>query len=90
MPYFRYDDYAALVTELKNKRRTVTKRNKKIKQLEQQLFMIAKSLEHQNELYLRAKWWLNEIVNNYRFTPISTAEQALFDLNGLENEVQDE
>ena len=25
----------------------------------------------------RAIWWLNEIVTNHRFTPISTAEKAL-------------
>lgn len=31
-------------------------------------------LEKENE---RLKWWLREIVNNHRFTPISTAEKAL-------------
>jgi hypothetical protein len=25
----------------------------------------------------RAEWWLKEIVENHRFTPISTAEMAL-------------
>lgn len=84
MPYFRYDDYAALVTELKNKRRTVTKRNKKIKKLEEQLQTISNALEKQNELYARAKWWITEIVKNHRFTPISTAEKALKDLEELE------
>lgn len=33
MPYFRYDDYASIVTELKSKRRLVTKRNKMIRRL---------------------------------------------------------
>lgn len=33
MPYFRYDDYASIVTDLKNKRRLVTKRNKMIRRL---------------------------------------------------------
>ena len=28
----------------------------------------------------RAIWWLNEIVENHRFTPISTAEKALAEL----------
>lgn len=28
----------------------------------------------------RAEWWLHEIVNNHRFTPISTAEKALEEL----------
>lgn len=31
-------------------------------------------LEKENE---RLKWWLREIVNNHRFTPISIAEKAL-------------
>ena len=29
------------------------------------------------EKYNLAIWWLKEIVNNHRFTPISTAEKAL-------------
>ena len=36
-----------------------------------------KKLEEQ---YNRAIWWLKEIVNNHRFTPISTAEMALKEL----------
>ncbi|MEE1227284.1 MAG: hypothetical protein UHM08_09305 [Bacteroidales bacterium] len=28
----------------------------------------------------RAKWWLKEIVENHRYTPISTAEMALKEL----------
>ena len=86
MPYFRYDDYAALVTELKNKRRTVTKRNKKIKKLEQQLQLISESLAIQNELYSRAKWWLKEIESNHRFTPVLTAEMAIKDLERMEQD----
>lgn len=34
----------------------------------------------------RAIWWLNEIVENHRFTPISTAEKALKELNKKENQ----
>ena len=32
----------------------------------------------------RAIWWLNEIVENHRFTPITTAEKALKELNKKE------
>ena len=41
-------------------------------------------MEKMTELYVRAKWWLNEIVSNHRFTPISTAEMAIKDLKELE------
>lgn len=41
-------------------------------------------IERLEKRYDRAKWWLNEIVNNHRFTPISTAEKALKDLSELE------
>jgi hypothetical protein len=32
----------------------------------------------------RAKWWLHEIVENHRYTPISTAEMALKEITALE------
>lgn len=32
----------------------------------------------------KAIWWLNEIVENHRFTPISTAEKALAEINQKE------
>ena len=32
----------------------------------------------------RAKWWLHEIVENHRYTPISTAEMALKEVTALE------
>ena len=32
----------------------------------------------------KAKWWLNEIVESHRFTPISTAEIALKEITALE------
>lgn len=41
-------------------------------------------IERLEKQYDRAKWWLNEIVKNHRFTPISTAEKALKDLKELE------
>ena len=31
----------------------------------------------------KAIWWLNEIVKNHRFTPISTAEKALAEINEI-------
>ena len=36
----------------------------------------------------RAIWWLNEIVENHRFTPISTAEMALKEITALEQKEQ--
>lgn len=41
-------------------------------------------IERLEKQYDRAKWWLNEIVKNHRFTPISTAEKALKDLKESE------
>lgn len=32
----------------------------------------------------KAKWWLNEIVESHRCTPISTAEMALKEITALE------
>ena len=32
----------------------------------------------------KAKWWLKEIVENHRYTPISTAEMALKEITALE------
>ncbi|MCQ2075952.1 MAG: hypothetical protein MJZ20_02815 [Bacteroidaceae bacterium] len=32
----------------------------------------------------KAKWWLNEIVESHRHTPISTAEMALKEITALE------
>lgn len=45
---------------------------------------LKEKIERLEKQYDRAKWWLNEIVNNHRFTPISTAEKALKDLSELE------
>ena len=43
-----------------------------------------KELERVKKLYERAKYWLNEIVNSHRCTPISTAEMAIKDLKELD------
>lgn len=48
------------------------------------LLSTIEKLEKMTELYARAKWWLNEIVSNHRFTPVSTAEMAIKDLKELE------
>lgn len=48
-----------------------------IHKLEQELMRTRKALD-------KAKWWLNEIVKNHRFTPISTAEMALKEITALE------
>lgn len=47
-------------------------------------FPVKYDIDKLKELLKRAKWWLNEIVKNHRFTPISTAEKALKDLEELE------
>lgn len=48
------------------------------------LLSTIEELDKMTELYARAKWWLNEIVSNHRFTPVSTAEMALKDLKAKE------
>lgn len=47
------------------------------KELWQELIRTRKALD-------KAKWWLNEIVENHRYTPISTAEMALKEITALE------
>ena len=48
------------------------------------LISAIEELERVKKLYARAKWWLNEIVENHRFTPITTAEMAIKELKELE------
>lgn len=40
-----------------------------------------KALIHTKKQLDRAKWWLKEIVENHRYTPITTAEMALKELD---------
>lgn len=47
-------------------------------------FGMPERIERLEKQYDRAKWWLNEIVKNHRYTPISTAEKALKDLKESE------
>ena len=64
-----------------NELKQVYDRNKdlsdKIGKLETELERTRKALD-------KAKWWLNEIVENHRYTPISTAEMALKEITALE------
>lgn len=46
--------------------------------------LLKQQLATVEQQYAKAKWWLNEIIKNHRFTPISTAEMALKDLEELE------
>ena len=48
------------------------------------LIQALEKIERLEKQYDRAKWWLNEIVKNHRYTPISTAEKALKDLKEYE------
>ena len=48
------------------------------------LIQALEKIERLEKQYDRAKWWLNEIVKNHRYTPISTAEKAIKDLRELE------
>ena len=43
------------------------------------------ALIHTKKQLDRAKWWLKEIVKNHRYTPITTAEMALKELDDENN-----
>lgn len=44
---------------------------------------LREELEYTKKALDKAIWWLKEIVDNHRFTPISTAEKALKEINEL-------
>lgn len=48
------------------------------------LLALEPELDRTRKVLDRAKWWLNEIVENHRYTPISTAEIALKEITALE------
>ena len=48
------------------------------------LLALETELERTRKALDRAKWWLHEIVENHRYTPISTAEMALKEITTLE------
>lgn len=50
-----------------------------------ELAKVKQQLAIAEKKYARALWWLNEIVNNHRFTPISTAEKAIKELEKWKN-----
>lgn len=52
-----------------------------------ELAKVKKQLATVEQQYAKAKWWLNEIVNNHRFTPISTAEMAIKDLENTNTDI---
>ena len=60
------------------------KRWRKVEYWSPELHKLEKELERTKKKLDRAIWWLNEIVENHRFTPISTAEIALKELNKKE------
>ena len=47
------------------------------------LIATIEELEKTKKQLDRAIWWLNEIVTNHRFTPISTAEKALKEIQEI-------
>lgn len=48
------------------------------------LLALETELDRTRKALDKARWWLNEIVKNHRFTPISTAEMALKEITALE------
>ena len=49
-----------------------------------QMLKTTEKLERTRKVLDRAKWWLHEIVESHRCTPISTAEIALKEITALE------
>lgn len=52
------------------------------------LLALENELERTRKALDKAKWWLHEIVENHRYTPISTAEMALKEITALEQKDQ--
>lgn len=50
---------------------------------EARIEVLEEELERTKKQLDRAIWWLNEIVTNHRFTPISTAEKALKEIKEI-------
>lgn len=49
------------------------------------LLALETELERTRKALDKAKWWLKEIVENHRYTPISTAEKALAEIKDKED-----
>lgn len=53
-------------------------------ELKDEIDRLETELERTRKALDKAKWWLHEIVENHRCTPISTAEMALEEITALE------
>ena len=58
------------------------------KKLEKENSDLKDELDRTHKALDRAKWWLHEIVESHRCTPISTAEMALKEITALEQKEQ--
>ncbi len=54
-----------------------------ISELKDQLEAKEQMIKNLTKKLNRAEWWLHEIVENHRLTPISTAEMALKEIKGM-------
>ena len=54
------------------------------KDLSDKIGKLETELERTRKALDGAKWWLHEIVESHRYTPISTAEMALKEITALE------
>ena len=59
-------------------------KSKTIRGLADDFLYVHKELERTRKALDKAKWWLHEIVESHRCTPISTAEMALKEITALE------
>ena len=71
-------------TEVRMMRYTIEQLSAELKATRQYASDIKSKLELTRKALDRAKWWLKEIVENHRYTPISTAEMALKEITALE------
>lgn len=67
----------AIISELRDQLET---KEQMIKSLNEIVDSQQQTNEALSKRLKRAEWWLHEIVENHRFTPISTAEMALKEL----------
>ena len=71
-------------TEIRMFHYTIEQLSAELQATRQYVSDIKTDLERTRKALDRAKWWLNEIVENHRYTPISTAEMALKEITALE------
>lgn len=58
--------------------------SKENEDLSDEIGKLETELERTRKALDKAKWWLKEIVESHRYTPISTAEMALKEITALE------